>query len=462
MIKIFNSLNNKIDCILQKKNINLYVCGITSYDDCHIGHGRTFIFFDVVVRYLRHIGYNVYYVRNITDIDDKIIAKSLLKKKDYREISNRAIHNMHHNFSILNMIKPDKEPLVTHHIHEIINMIKKLIKHKYAYISTNGDINFSINNYIEYGRLSNQILSKVISQKNKKYNSVKKNQLDFVLWKMSKKNEPYWNSPWGPGRPGWHIECSAINSTYFKKHCDIHGGGSDLLFPHHENEKAQSDCYYGYQYVKHWMHVGSVILKNKKMSKSLNNVKKLSSLLKQYDPEVIRFYVLSKHYRSLLQYNESGLKQANYAVYRLYTALLNTNMEPIKNIHSKKSNTFLEFYNSMNNDFNIPKVLSMMFIIVKKINILKNKNLLQANKLASQLKFIGNILGILFHDPDMFLKNKKAFYNLDIKKIELLIKLRNQARLLKIWSKADSIRYKLLSLGVHVKDAEFNTSWFFL
>ncbi|QCI26896.1 cysteine--tRNA ligase [Buchnera aphidicola (Thelaxes californica)] len=465
MLKIFNSLNNQEEVFLSNnKKINLYVCGITAYDHCHIGHGRTFIFFDVVVRYLKFIGYKVNYIRNITDIDDKIINKSLKEKINYKKIVEKTIHSMNQDFKLLNMLKPDKEPLVTHHINEIICMINSLLKKNFAYISKNGDVNFSINRCEHYGNLSNQILSKIKSFKKNNRVLYKNNELDFVLWKKSKLNEPFWLSPWGKGRPGWHIECSAISSIYLKKNCDIHGGGIDLLFPHHENEKAQSDCFYGKKYVNYWMHVGSVLINNQKMSKSLNNTIRLNTLLQKYDPEIIRFYILSQHYRKPLNYVESKLNQATSAMYRLYTVLSDINFYETLNVCNKdlQNNDYTLFKKIMDSDFNTPHVLSMMFKIVKQINILKSTNKFKVYQLALKLKTIGNILGILFYNPHIFLKKKYLYLPISIQKIELLITIRQHARLYKKWKKADVIRKKLKFLGINLKDNNNCTSWYYL
>ncbi|WP_343155100.1 cysteine--tRNA ligase [Buchnera aphidicola (Kurisakia onigurumii)] len=458
MLKIFNTLNNVIQTFHSFKNkvVNLYVCGITPYDFCHIGHARVFIFFDIVIRYFRFLGYKVIYIRNITDIDDKIIQKSIQKNTTCQDITNSIIYQTLCDFNNLNIIPPNKEPKVTDNIENIIKMIKTLLYRNNAYVSDNGDVCFSVDSFNKYGKLSNQKINNLKST----INNNKK--LDFVLWKkVSNKNYPYWESPWGIGRPGWHIECSAINCFYFKENCDIHGGGIDLLFPHHENEKSQSDSYLKKVHVNYWMHVGMVLIKNQKMSKSLNNTKKLHDLLLKYDSEVIRYYILSRHYRKPLYYHESDLIKSKKSLIRLYNSLQGFNLSFSKKYILKKNFSSLSFEKYMNLDFNTPHVFLILFKISKKINILKNINIKKAKKLAYKLKFLGNILGLLFYHPEDFLKKELNKNVLSFKKINLLIYYRNIYRNLKNWSKSDTIRKKLLDLNIKLKDSKYTTNWYY-
>jgi len=458
MLKIFNTINNKKELFVPNTNkkVNLYVCGITPYDFCHLGHARTFIIFDVVFRFLKDLGYKVKYIRNITDVDDKIIQRSLKNKESIYTLTSRIIKQTNLDFSRLNLLKPYKEPLVTEHISEIINMIRVLIYKKYAYCSENGDILFSVKKNFNYGILSNQELKNLKFNSNK--NILKKDKYDFVLWKMAKKSEPNWISPWGNGRPGWHIECSAINNYYFGKNIDIHGGGIDLLFPHHENENSQSNCYHeSTTYSKYWMHVGSMFFKNQKMSKSKDNFIYLKNTLTENDPESIRFLMLLTHYKRPIYFKEGkSLNMAHFSLKKLYQSLYNTNFYSIKvetTLNFKKIGEFFkkEFYDAMNDDFNTPKALSTLFSLSKNINIcIQKKNFVHANYLAKLLKRLGNLLGILYKDPYEFLHIKKICVS--EKKIQVLVKKRNMSRILKNWKRSDAIRDKLKKLNILIED----------
>lgn len=458
MLKIFNTLTKRKEIFkpIVKNKINLYVCGVTVYDFCHIGHGRTFVAFDMIVRYLKCLGFKVQYVRNITDIDDKIILKSIQKKTNIYTFTTSMIKEMHKDFSSLGIDPPNEEPRVTEYIENIIDFIEQLIKKKYAYINWNGDVVFSVNRDYDYGILSRQSLQSLKCGLRVPLDSMKKNPLDFVLWKISDKKEFSWNSPWGNGRPGWHIECSTISSVFFNDSIDIHGGGIDLLFPHHENERAQSRCLNSKSIVNFWMHAGVVIFNNNKMSKSLGNVHLLRDVLVNYNAEVLRYFFLSTHYRHPVYYSENSLKQANTSLTYLYTSLYNTN--PISN--NEEGILFQEdFYESMNDDFNTPKVFSIFYQIAHKINFFKKKDLLKSNKLAFRLLFLANQLGFLFQKPEDFLQKKDILNSLEIKKIELLIKKRNIARQLKLWEKADNLREKLMSLDIILEDFPDKTIW---
>ncbi|QCI23995.1 cysteine--tRNA ligase [Buchnera aphidicola (Macrosiphoniella sanborni)] len=458
MLKIFNTLTGKKEIFtpMKKNKINLYVCGVTVYDFCHIGHGRTFVAFDMIVRYLRLIGFKVKYVRNITDIDDKIIKKSIEEKIEINTLTDLMIKAMNKDFSLLNILPPDEEPRITDYIDNIINIIKKLIHNKYAYFNQDGDVIFSIDSDPNYGTLSRQSLKYLKSGLRIPINHMKKNPLDFILWKVTNKKEYSWNSPWGRGRPGWHIECTAINNVFFKDCIDIHGGGSDLLFPHHENERSQSKCFNHQAKINFWMHTGIVITKNQKMSKSLKNVYFLKDILKDYDSEILRYFFLATHYRHPIHYCQKNLKQAYISLKYLYTSLHNTH--PLDN-NQEGMNFELFFYDAMNDDFNTPKVFLIFSQIARKINFFKTQNILKANKLSFRLKKLANFLGLLLKKPQDFLQ-KKSMLTLDSeKKIELLIERRNIARELKQWKEADKIREELISLDVIVEDFFNQTQW---
>ena len=315
MLKIFNTLTREKEQFqpIHANKVGIYVCGVTIYDLCHIGHGRTFVAFDVITRYLRFLGYDLTYVRNITDVDDKIIKRALENGETCDQLTERMLQEMYADFDALNIQRPDIEPRATHHIPQIIALVEKLLANEHAYIADNGDVMFAVDSDPNYGILSRQNLEQLQAGARVEVVDVKRNPMDFVLWKMSKPNEPSWDSPWGKGRPGWHIECSAMNCYELGEHFDIHGGGSDLMFPHHENEIAQSTCAHHGQYVNYWMHSGMVMIDQEKMSKSLGNFFTIRDVLKHYDPETVRYFLLSGHYRSQLNYSEENLKQARIA-----------------------------------------------------------------------------------------------------------------------------------------------------
>ncbi|UDG81293.1 Cysteine--tRNA ligase [Candidatus Profftia lariciata] len=458
MLKIFNTLTRQKEEFkpIRKGEVSMYVCGITIYDLCHIGHGRTFVAFDVVARYLIYLGYQLKYVRNITDIDDKIIQRALKNKESYKQLTERMLIEMHKDFDSLNISNIAIEPRATEHISEIIIIIKQLILRGNAYVAYNGDVLFSVDTYNDYGLLSRQNLKKLHIGVRIKTTNTKKNPMDFVLWKISKKHEPYWESPWGAGRPGWHIECSAMTYKQLGVSFDIHGGGSDLMFPHHDNEIAQSSCTYNNFYVNYWMHSGMVLMNNDKMSKSLGNCFTIRELLQQYDAEIIRYFLMSSHYRSQLQYNVNSLDQASLALKRLYMALRSTNY----NIEPEKNSAFeMLFREAMDDDFNTPAAYSTLFDLAREINRLKlENNMSQVHVMAAELRKLANILGILEQDPEVFLQRYSNIDNQAINKIEKLIKQRQDARTIKNWAIADSIRNQLNQLGIILEDINSETT----
>ncbi|WP_406020323.1 cysteine--tRNA ligase [Succinivibrio sp.] len=453
MLKIYNTLTRSKQEFkpIEENKIGMYVCGVTTYDLCHIGHARTFVNFDVIVRYLRFSGYDVTYVRNITDIDDKIIKRANERGISAKDLANQFIDEMHKDFDSLNIKRPDIEPKATETIEDIIAFVQKLIDNKNAYVSENGDVVFDINSFKDYGKLSGQILDELQAGARIEVAKSKHNPLDFVLWKMSKEGEPYWDSPWGKGRPGWHIECSAMNNKYLGSEFDIHGGGSDLIFPHHENEIAQSCCANHTSYVHYWMHSGMVMINEEKMSKSLNNFFTIRDVLKTYDAETVRFFLLSGQYRSPLNYSQENLDKARAALNRFYTTL--RDVKSIKEV-SGDDEYVAKFKEYMDDDFNTPGAISVLFDLVKQINKADDET---AAVLAGRLKQLSSVLGILEQDPATFLMS--GANNDDAQEIEALIKERNDARLAKDWARADAARDKLKAMNIELEDGPNGTTW---
>ncbi|MFQ0993951.1 MULTISPECIES: cysteine--tRNA ligase [unclassified Gilliamella] len=459
MLKIFNTLTREKEIFqpITPNKVGLYVCGVTIYDLCHIGHGRTFVAFDVVARYLRFLGYDLTYVRNITDVDDKIIRRAFENGETCDQLTDRMLQEMYADFDALNIRRPDIEPRATHHMPQIIKLVEELLEKKHAYIANNGDVMFSVDSDPNYGILSRQNLEQLQAGARVEVVDVKQNPMDFVLWKMSKPNEPSWDSPWGKGRPGWHIECSAMNSYQLGNHFDIHGGGSDLMFPHHENEIAQSTCAHNGQYVNYWMHSGMVMIDQEKMSKSLNNFFTIRDVLKHYDAETVRYFLLSGHYRSQLNYSEDNLKQARMALERLYTALRDTDANHPHT--TPDSNYYRQFCNAMDDDFNTPEAYSTLFDLAREINKAKADNNMQlANELAAELRYLSAVLGLLEQDPVKFLQGNKQD-DVDVALVEALIKQRNEARASKNWSQADEARDKLNAMNIVLEDSANGTTW---
>lgn len=456
MLKIYNSLTRQKEEFkpIRPGQVGMYVCGVTIYDLCHIGHGRTFVGFDVVVRYLRYLGYKVTFVRNITDVDDKIIKRAAENQESCEALTERLIGEMHADFDALNLQRPDIEPRATLHISEIIALVEQLLANGNAYVADNGDVLFAIDSFAEYGRLSGQDLEQLQAGARVSVEEAKRNPLDFVLWKMSKPGEPTWESPWGPGRPGWHIECSAMNSKHLGNHFDIHGGGSDLMFPHHENEIAQSCCAHHTQYVNTWMHTGMVMVDREKMSKSLGNFFTIRDVLKVYDAETVRYFLMSGHYRSQLNYSDENLNQGRAALERLYTALRGL---PV--VAAAGGEVFVErFRAAMDDDFNTPEAYSVLFELAREVNRLKSEGAADASALAARLRELGGVLGLLEQDPQAFLQGGVETDS-EVAEIEALIKARNDARAAKDWPAADAARNRLTEMGIVLEDGSQGTSW---
>jgi len=459
MLKIFNTLSRQKEEFkpIHAGKIGMYVCGITVYDLCHIGHGRTFAAFDVVARYLRYSGYQLNYVRNITDIDDKIIKRANENGETIEQLTNRMIAEMHKDFAALNILPPDLEPRATRHIGEIIGLVEKLIAREHAYVASNGDVMFSVDSDPNYGSLSRQDLEQLqAGARVEVAENVKRNPMDFVLWKMSKADEPGWESPWGMGRPGWHIECSAMNCKQLGEHFDIHGGGSDLMFPHHENEIAQSTCAHDGPYVNYWMHSGMVMVDREKMSKSLNNFFTVRDVLEHYDAETVRYFLMSGHYRSQLNYGEDNLNQARSALERLYIAIRNTDA----NAEVAGGEEFeTRFREAMDDDFNTPEAYSALFDLAREVNRLKDTDQAAANGLAARLRTLAGVLGLLEQNPEQFLQNGANINDEEVAQIEALIQMRIDARKAKDWAQADVARDKLNEMGIVLEDGAGGTRW---
>jgi len=432
----------------------MYVCGVTTYDLCHIGHARTYVAFDVVVRYLRKIGYDVTYVRNITDLDDKIIKRAAENGEPFDALTQRYIDEMHRDFAALNLLEPDVEPRVTQHMDDIIRMIESLVTQGYAYQADNGDVLFDVSTFDDYGRLSRQNLEQLQAGARVDVEASKLDPLDFVLWKKAKAGEPSWDSPWGEGRPGWHIECSAMNKAHLGETFDIHGGGSDLTFPHHENEIAQSCCANQTNYVNYWMHSGMVQVDDVKMSKSLGNFFTIRDVLNAYDAETVRYFLLSSHYRSQLNYTQDNLEQAHAALERLYTALRGlTPEQPDENLRLPYWNQFTD---AMNDDFNAPEAMSVLFELVREINKARDNDAERAAQLAHVLVELADVLGLLQQSPESFLQGGADD---EVALIEALIAQRNKARAEKDWAAADEARDRLTEMGIVLEDGANGTQW---
>ena len=457
MLKIYNSLTKQKEQFIpiEPNKVGMYVCGVTIYDLCHIGHGRTFVSFDMVSRYLRYRGYEVNFVRNITDIDDKIIKRAAENNESCELLTERLIGEMYMDFDALNIARPNIEPRATQFIPEIIALIEKLIQRGFAYVASNGDVMFEVAKFDDYGKLSRQDLEQLQAGARVNVNEAKRSPLDFVLWKMSKPNEPKWASPWGEGRPGWHIECSAMNSAILGDHFDIHGGGSDLTFPHHENEIAQSCCAHDTPYVNTWMHSGMVMVDKEKMSKSLGNFFTIRDVLKLYDAQTVRYFLLSGHYRSQINYSEENLKQARASLERLYTAL-----RDLPNVQAAGGEEFVtRFVNAMDDDFNTPEAYSVLFDMAREINRLKATDMNTAAALGAKMRELAMVVGILNQDAEKFLQGGSPDNDGEVVAIEALIKQRNDARAAKDWAAADMARDALTEMGIVLEDGAAGTTW---
>ena len=457
MLKIYNTLTrDKQDFVpLTPGKVKIYVCGMTVYDYCHLGHARVLVVFDMVVRWLESCGFEVVYVRNVTDIDDKIIKRALENDETIESLTTRFIAAMEEDAAALGVAKPSFEPRATQYVEKMIVMIDTLVRKSLAYLADNGDVYFAVHNFPGYGKLSGKSLEDLRAGERVDVDVNKKDPLDFVLWKSAKPGEPYWESPWGSGRPGWHIECSAMSEHYLGEHFDIHGGGQDLQFPHHENEIAQSEGAHDHPFVNYWMHNGFVRVDSEKMSKSLGNFFTVREVLKNYQPEVVRFFILRAHYRSPLNYSDQHLKDAKLALDRLYISL--KDIKDTGNIEIDWTNEHAKaFMTAMNDDFNTPEAIAVLFGLTSIVNKT------QSVSSASLLKSLGGILGILQQIPQVYLQNSPAetvSAVISSEEIEQLIQQRLEARKTGRYTEADAIRQNLLKSGVILEDGSQGTTW---
>lgn len=448
MLQLYNSLTRTKEVFkpMQPGKIGLYVCGITVYDLCHLGHARSMVCFDMIVRFLRSQDFEVHFVRNITDIDDKIIQRAQERGLSIEMLTSQTIAAMHADMAALKLLPVNKEPRATDHIVEMIQLIEQLVERQHAYIADNGDVCFSVASFPDYGKLSHQSLEGLVAGARVEVAESKRSPLDFVLWKKAKPDEPHWPSPWGEGRPGWHIECSAMAMDELGEQFDIHGGGLDLQFPHHENEIAQSEGATQKPFANYWLHVGMLQVNHEKMSKSTGNFFTIADVLKEHHPEVIRYFLLSAHYRSPLNYSTDNLKNAAKALARLYQSIkaIPLTTQTIDN-HWK-----MQFDLAMNDDFNTPDALAVLFELSREINKT------QSPELAKTLIHLGSVLGLLQTDPADFLQTSASVDKTDI---EALIVARLEARQQKDWGKADLIRDQLTALGIELEDGPQGTTW---
>ncbi len=487
---VYNTLTKKKEPFvpLESGTVKLYVCGVTVYDLCHVGHARSAIVFDVIYRYLKHLGYRVIYVRNFTDIDDKIIKRAQEEGTDYRTIAERYIQAFYEDMDALDVLRPDLEPLATDNIPQMIDIIRRLEEKGIAY-KAGTDVYFAVEKFPEYGKLSGRSLDDMMAGARVEVDANKRNPLDFVLWKGSKPGEPAWDSPWGPGRPGWHIECSAMGSRYLGPTFDMHGGGKDLIFPHHENEIAQSEAAFGVPFVRYWLHNGFVNINNEKMSKSLGNFFTIRDILKVVHPEALRLFVLSKHYRNPVDFSDEALGEAERALERLYTTLEEIHTRTPKDLDSKsfsekalmdqdkelfqKIADFPEaFREAMDNDFNTAQALALLFELQRSTQrfldsfgrkALKGPAAALARTAGSCLQNHGSILGLLERSPEVFFdqikKRKIAQKGISKADVEALIAQRNAARKEKNFQEADRLRDRLADMGVQLEDTPEGTRW---
>ena len=456
MLSIYNTLTKSKDVFkpLVGNQVRMYVCGMTVYDFCHIGHARVMVAFDVVTRWLRHRGFDVTYVRNITDIDDKIIKRANDNGESFEVLVERMIAAMHEDEARLNVLRPDQEPRPTDHIAGMHQMIQTLIDKGFAYAPGNGDVYYRVGKFVGYGKLSRKKIEDLKIGARIEVDEAKQDPLDFVLWKGVKPGEPSWQSPWGAGRPGWHIECSVMSTCCLGETFDIHGGGPDLVFPHHENEIAQSEAATGKLYANAWMHAGAVRVDGEKMSKSLGNFFTIREVLEKYHPEVVRYLLVSSHYRSPINYSEDSLKDAKSALERFYNALKGLPTVPVAG-----GEIFVErFAAAMNDDFGTPEACAVLFELAREINRLRETDVQAAAGLAARLKELAGVLGVLQLEPESFLQAGAAG-KVDSAEVEALIAARLQARAEKNWSESDRIRDQLTAMGVVLEDAKGATTW---
>jgi cysteinyl-tRNA synthetase len=451
MLKIFNSLTGEKEEFkpLRANEVRMYVCGMTNYDYIHVGHARMLVAFDLVQRYLRLLGYQVTYVRNVTDIDDKIIERAAANGENWADLARRFTAAMHEDCATLGLQSPDLEPRATEFITPIIAMIQTLIDKGFAYAAANGDVMYSVRKFPNYGQLSRKKIDDLRAGSRVQVDDAKQDPLDFVMWKHAKPGEPSWQSPWGPGRPGWHIECSAMSTSLLGSYFDLHGGGEDLKFPHHENEIAQSCAACDSRFVKTWMHNGFVRVNDEKMSKSLGNFFTVREVLKTLrDPEVMRFFLLSSHYRGPINYSEAQLAQADETLLGLYRAL-----KDAPDGGQPDAAEAAQFRAAMDDDFNTPEALAVMQGVARSLNLAKAaRDEAATAKAAATLRALGATLGILQQDPGSYLKRSVGLKQLADDEVERLLESRRAARALKNFAESDRIRDLLSGAGILLED----------
>lgn len=457
MLKLYNTLTKQKEVFkpIEPGKVKMYVCGMTVYDLCHVGHARVMVVFDVVTRYLRASGYDVTYIRNITDIDDKIIKRAADNGETIQTLTERYINEMHADADALGVLRPDREPRATEAMQPILDMIQTLIDKGMAYVADNGDVYYDVSEFSGYGKLSGRQIDELRAGERIAVNEAKTDPLDFVLWKAAKAEEPSWESPWGAGRPGWHIECSAMSAECLGHHFDIHGGGQDLQFPHHENEIAQSEGAHGCQSVNYWMHNGFVRIDDEKMSKSLGNFFTVREVLAKYPAEAVRYFILMSHYRSPLNYAEDQLEQAKTALTRFYHSLRDVTPQAV---NWQNDDEFApRFREAMDDDFNTALALSVLADVRQALNKAREENDQQKSAyLAGLLLAFGDVLGLFQQSPEAFLTGGQQD---DTGKIEQLIAERNAAREAKDWGRADQVRDELTAMGIVLEDSAGKTSW---
>ncbi|WP_296236609.1 cysteine--tRNA ligase [Psychrobacter sp. UBA5136] len=472
-LAIYDSLNGRKQIFkpLVAGKVGMYVCGMTVYDYCHIGHARMMVAFDMVVRWLKQLGYDVNYVRNITDIDDKIITRAVENGEEIGALTQRFIEAMHEDFAALGCLAPDAEPRATDYIDEMQQMIGKLVSNDYAYAGDNGDVYYAVDSFPDYGKLSKRNLDDMQAGSRVDVENDKRNPFDFVLWKAAKPSEPQWASPWGQGRPGWHIECSAMSTQHLGNTFDIHGGGHDLQFPHHENEIAQSEAATGCEYARNWMHVGFINVDGEKMSKSLNNFFTIRDVIAKYHPETVRFFLLSSHYRSQVNFSDKALDEAHNSLSRLYQAIKAAEQQKgqelilddklAKSVYSSAAGQ--DFIKAMNDDFNSSTAISVLFGLARDINkAVKAEEVETAWQLAQQLKALAQTLNILQLPVQQFLQavvGEAQEGGLSDAAIDELITARADAKTNKDFARADEIREQLKAAGIELEDSRTGTTW---